>query len=249
MKSSFHSLFPLITAALSIHIAISRDSLNYFSAGLGSSLYSLWAAPTENIVSIVIALQYMIVACLFVAAGICLPSRCLAVNVSSGFQALCHSIKIAGVWCNMLHTSASILLQFLYPHYWQNTMPLWSHKKTQFKLPLIKRWIHSTSFESVVTYCSLACNVAVRTIQENRILHCCWKTSFNLQHTQLAYEFISSCSVIHSLKVTSSDILPLKATKERRKFLSVVLLLHSCMLRALPSNGRCLQSHCLATPQ
>jgi hypothetical protein len=27
----------------------------------------------------------------------------------------------------------------------------------------------------------------------------------------------------------------------------VVLLLRACMLRALPSNGRCLQSHCLAT--
>jgi hypothetical protein len=28
---------------------------------------------------------------------------------------------------------------------------------------------------------------------------------------------------------------------------TVLLLLHACMLRALASNGRCLQSHCLAT--
>jgi hypothetical protein len=50
MKSPFHSLIPFFTAALLIIVAISsqsastavsRGSLNYFSVGLGSSLYSL----------------------------------------------------------------------------------------------------------------------------------------------------------------------------------------------------------------
>jgi hypothetical protein len=36
-----------------------RDSLNYPSAGLGSSLYSLGAEPTENTVSIVIGQEYL----------------------------------------------------------------------------------------------------------------------------------------------------------------------------------------------
>jgi hypothetical protein len=45
--------------------AVSRDSLNYLSAGLGSSLYSLGEDARENIVSIVIALQYLD-CCLFI---------------------------------------------------------------------------------------------------------------------------------------------------------------------------------------
>jgi hypothetical protein len=36
--------------------------------------------------------SYSIVACVFIAAGMCLPSRCLAVNVYSDFQASCHNI-------------------------------------------------------------------------------------------------------------------------------------------------------------
>jgi hypothetical protein len=44
----------------------------------------------------------LIVACLFIAAGTCLPSRCLAVNIYSGFQASCHAVilkeKIIGIW-------------------------------------------------------------------------------------------------------------------------------------------------------
>jgi hypothetical protein len=39
--------------------AVSRDSLNYSSAGLGSSLYSPGADPTENTVFIAIAQQYL----------------------------------------------------------------------------------------------------------------------------------------------------------------------------------------------
>jgi hypothetical protein len=43
----------------SFSTAVSRDSLNYISAGLGSSLYSLGADPTENTISIVIAQKYL----------------------------------------------------------------------------------------------------------------------------------------------------------------------------------------------
>jgi hypothetical protein len=50
------------------------------SAGLGSSLYSFGVDPTENTVSN----NFSIVACVFVAAGTCLPSRCLAMDVSYG---------------------------------------------------------------------------------------------------------------------------------------------------------------------
>jgi hypothetical protein len=60
-------------------------------AGLGSSLYILGADPTENTVSIVIAQQHLHFSCLFIAAGTFLPSRCLAMNVYSGFQASCHN--------------------------------------------------------------------------------------------------------------------------------------------------------------
>jgi hypothetical protein len=70
----------------------------YFSAGLWSSLYSLGATPTENMLS----KQFLyfnrgvftsplhrngsssIVPCEFVAAGMCLPSRCLVIDVCSG---------------------------------------------------------------------------------------------------------------------------------------------------------------------
>jgi hypothetical protein len=48
------------------------------SAGMGSSLYSLGADPTGNTIS----KNSFIVACAFVVAGTCIPSRCLAMNVS-----------------------------------------------------------------------------------------------------------------------------------------------------------------------
>jgi hypothetical protein len=51
-----------------------------FAASMGSSLYSLGADPTENTVSN----NSSIVACVFVVAGTCLPSRCLVMEVSSG---------------------------------------------------------------------------------------------------------------------------------------------------------------------
>jgi hypothetical protein len=37
-----------ITRIASCYSQVSRDSLNCYSAGLGSSLYSLGSAPTEN---------------------------------------------------------------------------------------------------------------------------------------------------------------------------------------------------------
>jgi hypothetical protein len=69
----------------------SRDSLNYISAGLGST-------PKENTASQHFLYCYRgvftpplhrngsssIVACVFISAGTCLPSRCLAMNVYSG---------------------------------------------------------------------------------------------------------------------------------------------------------------------
>jgi hypothetical protein len=38
--------------------------------------------------------SYFIVACIFIAAGMCLPSRCLAMNVNSDVRASCHNIKM-----------------------------------------------------------------------------------------------------------------------------------------------------------
>jgi hypothetical protein len=58
-----------------------HTGLFLLSAALGSSLYSLRADPTENTVFIVTA---SIVACIFVAAGTCLTSCCLTINVYSG---------------------------------------------------------------------------------------------------------------------------------------------------------------------
>jgi hypothetical protein len=61
--------------------AVSKETHTIIiSAGLGSSLHSLGADPTENSVSIVISQQYLD-CCLFVAAGKFLPSRYLAMNV------------------------------------------------------------------------------------------------------------------------------------------------------------------------
>jgi hypothetical protein len=61
--------------------AVSRCSF-ITSVGLGSSLYSLGVDPTENTVYIITVPQYLD-CCLFVAAGTCLSSRCLAKNVQS----------------------------------------------------------------------------------------------------------------------------------------------------------------------
>jgi hypothetical protein len=65
MKSSFHIRIPFLPSLLNHSTTISRDSLNYSSAGLGSSLYSLGADPRENTVSFVIAQQYLD-CCLFI---------------------------------------------------------------------------------------------------------------------------------------------------------------------------------------
>jgi hypothetical protein len=45
--------------SINLRTAVSRDSLNSISAGLGSSLYNLGADSTENTVSIVIAQKYL----------------------------------------------------------------------------------------------------------------------------------------------------------------------------------------------
>jgi hypothetical protein len=58
------------------------------------AIYCLEAGPTENTVSIIIDQQYLD-CCLFVGAGTFLPSRCLAVDVYSGFPASCHYIHLS----------------------------------------------------------------------------------------------------------------------------------------------------------
>jgi hypothetical protein len=62
-----------------------EDPSILLSVGLGSSLNNLRADPTENVISIVVAQQYLTVVCLFVVAGTYLPSRCLTMNDYSGF--------------------------------------------------------------------------------------------------------------------------------------------------------------------
>jgi hypothetical protein len=64
MKSSFHNrtFATQLTRAHSFEsfsIAVSRESLNYYFSGLGSSLYRLGADTTEHIVSILIAQKYL----------------------------------------------------------------------------------------------------------------------------------------------------------------------------------------------
>jgi hypothetical protein len=59
----------LLPSGLNYLTAISRGTLIYSSAGLGSSLYNLQADPTQNTVS-------SIVAWVFVSAGTCSPSCC-----------------------------------------------------------------------------------------------------------------------------------------------------------------------------
>jgi hypothetical protein len=91
--------------------AASGDSINSNSAGIGSLLYSLGAALTENIASqqffyfhrgVVISplhrnSSYSIFSCVFISAGTCSPNRCLIIDVCllwfrySSFQASCHN--------------------------------------------------------------------------------------------------------------------------------------------------------------
>jgi hypothetical protein len=87
MKSSFHSLIPFSPSLLN-HLRLpSPETLNYFSAGLGPSLYSLVAEPTENTASIVIAQQYL---------NCCLLIRCrgnmFTESLPSNERLLCSAI-------------------------------------------------------------------------------------------------------------------------------------------------------------
>jgi hypothetical protein len=100
MKSSFHSLIPSFTTALLILVAVSSQSFNclqrlsqllcqlalhpcYIASGRIQQKTPFSSLQHKNISS---------VAWLFVAAETCLRSRCLAMNVYSGFQASCHNI-------------------------------------------------------------------------------------------------------------------------------------------------------------
>jgi hypothetical protein len=80
MKSSLHSLIPFLQPLLNHPTADSRDSLYYYSFGLASSLYSLGRPQQKTSFSN----NPFIITYVLVAVGICLPSRCLAMNVYSG---------------------------------------------------------------------------------------------------------------------------------------------------------------------
>jgi hypothetical protein len=82
MKSSLHRPIHFLLSLLN-HIRLSpwETPSIVSTAGLESVLYSLGADPTVNTVSIVIT---PIVTCLFISAGNCLPSRCVAMDVYSG---------------------------------------------------------------------------------------------------------------------------------------------------------------------
>jgi hypothetical protein len=84
IKSSLHSRIPFLPSLLN-HLRLpSQETPSILSASLRSPLYNLGADPTENTVPSVIAQQYLD-CCLFVAVGMCLPSRCLVMNVYFGF--------------------------------------------------------------------------------------------------------------------------------------------------------------------
>jgi hypothetical protein len=94
--------------------AVSRDSLNSFSAARGPSLYSLGADRAENTVSVDIAQQYvdccLLIRCrgnLFIES---LPSneRLLWIR-SSGFQSSCHCITATVTSCVLTHVLPSSL--------------------------------------------------------------------------------------------------------------------------------------------
>jgi hypothetical protein len=96
-QADFQISTELVISSQSSLTAIQRNSLNYRSADLRSSLYTLEVDPTENTVSIVIAQQYL---------NCCLSTHChgnlftksLPSNERllwlhySGFQASCHNI-------------------------------------------------------------------------------------------------------------------------------------------------------------
>jgi hypothetical protein len=96
MKSSLHSLIPSLPSLLShLPLPSQRGSLNYYSAGLGSSLRSLGADRTGNTVSISIARQYLVCRLFIRCRGDLftesLPiSECLLWLRFFGFQASCH---------------------------------------------------------------------------------------------------------------------------------------------------------------
>jgi hypothetical protein len=62
-------------------------------------------------------------------------------------------------------------------------------------------------------------------------------------HKKHRYSIVAFVSVDAGtcLQSCCTEMAPARTTED-----AVLLLLHGCMLRALPSNGRCLHSHCLA---
>jgi hypothetical protein len=89
MKSSLHSLIPLLPLFCNCHLrrlpqlsaatANSGTQLSSNSSCVRSSLYCLGAPPTENTAS-------TIVACQFTAAEMCLPHHCVATRVARTYR-------------------------------------------------------------------------------------------------------------------------------------------------------------------
>jgi hypothetical protein len=141
MKSSFHSLIlflPLFCKCNlrrldSIQFNSSAPKRIYWQAGVSNStrlrllrwslLYNHYARTTQKIQPLYFLEDvftapfhsngsYSIVACVFVAAGMCLPGHCLAMNIYSdfdntGFRASCHS-KFSVFWALMLYIPVDI---------------------------------------------------------------------------------------------------------------------------------------------
>jgi hypothetical protein len=104
MKSSFHSRTLAAQLTHFLLFLIIFDCLlkrlpQFVTAGLGSSLYSLGADPTENTVSWQSLYCCVHIRCRGnVFTEPLLSSRCLLWLHYSGFQALCHNILNLGVF-------------------------------------------------------------------------------------------------------------------------------------------------------
>jgi hypothetical protein len=122
MKSSFQNLISFFTTALLISVVISIMQLQFqetpsvtSSAGLGSSLYSLGADTTENTVPILIVQQYLD-SCLSVAAGTCLPSRFLKINVYHGSTIPTFRRHVTIIYCKDTEGRCEGLIKSMYQH-------------------------------------------------------------------------------------------------------------------------------------
>jgi hypothetical protein len=125
MKTSFHSLFPFLSLFCSCHLnsilllpssypgrLASRNSTQFYAApaSFGTLHYNQVARTTQKTQSLycwerVFTARlhrngsYSIVACVFVAAGMCLRSRCLAMNAHFDFASPAFGRHVT-IWCS-----------------------------------------------------------------------------------------------------------------------------------------------------